>query len=138
MACGMEGVANATEGGTEGGASTASGMAFCSSVVFPASSPPGSAGGISGVGELGSGGGWAGGMGGTEGLSEERQQPLQSQPSRLVIMSQVKESLRDAHDSLRSQRRAHGSSVSWLAEAGGRKMTTATDPRSLVKADNIG
>ena len=102
-----------------------------SSSVEPAAASPGATGGSSGVGAGGKRGGEAGGA---SGASAARQQPLQSQPSRL-ISAQVKDSFSAAHDSLRPQGWAHGSSApSWPAAAGiwqiSRPRTAATDDRS--------
>ncbi len=97
-----------------------------SSSVEPAAASPGATGGSSGVAAGGKRGGEAGGAGVP---SEARQQPVQLQPSTFAIVSQVKDTLSAAHDSLGSHRRSHGSSGCWPAEAGrlqsSRPMTTA-------------
>ena len=90
-----------------------------SSAVEPTARPPGAIGGSSGVGELGGGGrggGEAGGATGGSGLSEARQQPVQSQP-KPVLSAQVKDPLRSPHVCCRPQGRAHGP-FPWPAATG--------------------
>ena len=88
-----------------------------SSSVEPTAASPGATGGSSGVGGLGAGGKRGSGAGDEIGLSVDRQQVLQLQPSELSS-SQVKDSLRAAHDSLRHVQ-AHGSPAPWPAAAAG-------------------
>ena len=81
-----------------------------SSAVEPTARPPGAIGGSSGVGELGGGGrggGEAGGATGGSGLSDARQQPVQSQP-KLPIASHVNELFSSPQVCCRPQGRSHG------------------------------
>ena len=99
-------------GGAEGGEGAAGGALGLPSItsakmsrsssVEPAAASPGATGGSSGVGAGGERGGEAGGAGVP---SEARQQPVQLQPSTFAIVSQVKDTLSAAHDSLGSHRR---------------------------------
>ena len=105
----------AGDGGSAGWLRFSSSTTAWSSVVELAHSPLGASRGSSGEGELGGGGRDGGRVGGEGRLSAARQQPVQSQPSRLVIASQVKDAFSAAHDNFWSHRRVHG-----LGCAGGR------------------
>ena len=87
-----------------------------SSGIELADSPPGASGGSSGAGGLGGVGRVGGGAEGGR-VSEERQQPVQLQPSRPMAW-QVKDTLSPPHVCALPHRRVHGSSCSWPAAAG--------------------
>ena len=88
-----------------------------SSAVEPTVRPPGAMGGSSGMGGLGGGGRGGGRVGGASGLSEARQQPLQSHPMPLLRTSQAKDSLSSPQLCFWPQGLAHGS-FPWPAATG--------------------